>query len=83
MTVAEVCTGVNGDLVEVKPNEAIEVVFIEPQVTSRQTRAIRMKLRKRRVIHSTPTTGEAITTATIEVDRAATLETKESTEIEA
>ena len=82
MTVAEVCTGVNGDLVEVKPNEAIEVVFIEPQVTSKQARLIRMKLIER-VIHSTPTTGEAITTATIEVGRAATLETKESTEIEA
>jgi len=82
MTVAEVFTGVHGDLVEGMPNEATEVVFIELQVTSRQARAIRMKLRKK-VIHSTPTTGEATTTPTIEVDRAATLETKESTEIEA
>ena len=83
MTVAEVFTGVHGDLVEGMPNEATEVVFIEPQVTSRQARAIRMKLRKRGVIHSTPTTGEATTTPTIEVDRAASVEAKESTEVEA
>ena len=67
---------------EGRPNEATEVVFIEPQVTSRQARAIRMKLRKR-VIHSTPTTGEATTTPTIEVDRAASVEAKESIEVEA
>jgi hypothetical protein len=82
MTVAEVCTGVHGDLVEGRPNEATEVVFIEPQVTSRQARAIRMKLRKR-VIHSTPTIGETTTTPTIEVDRAANEEARESSEVEA
>jgi len=68
--------------VEGRPNEATEVVFIEPQVTSKQARLIRMKLRER-VIHSTPTTGEATTTPTIEVDRAASVEAKESIEVEA
>jgi len=82
MTVAEVFTGVHGDLVKGRPNESTEVVFIEPQVTSRQARAIRMKLKKM-VIHSTPTIGEATTTPNIEVDRAASAEVKESTEVEA
>ena len=80
ITVAEVYTEGRGDLEEVRPKEAKEVVFIEPQLISKQVKAIRMKLREK-VIHSTQTIGEATMIQTTGVVRAASVEAKESTEV--